>query len=109
MAAYKIHRFSKLNITIFYTESVLTGDGKCHTETLRRIGKAKYAFQKPSKLLRIRKISFVTKERVLDSYVISLSYKTVNVEQPSKRLRKVLNQQKSGSTRGYGEYKELNM
>ena len=53
-----------------YLGSVLTEDGKCDAEIKRRIGLAKDAFQKLSKVLRDRKVSRTTKKRVLYCYVI---------------------------------------
>ena len=48
---------------------MLTEDGKCDTEIQRRIGIAKDAFQKLSKVLTNRKMTIKTKKRVLDCYV----------------------------------------
>ena len=52
-----------------YLGSMLTEDGKCDTEIQRRIGIAKDAFQKLSRVLTNRKMTIKTKKRVLDCYV----------------------------------------
>ena len=52
-----------------YLRSMLTKDGKCDTKIQRRIGIAKDAFQKLSKVLTNRKMKIKTRKRVLDSYV----------------------------------------
>ena len=54
-----------------YLGSMLTKDGKCDTEIQRRIGIAKDAFQKLSKVLTNRKMTIKTRKRVLDCYVIT--------------------------------------
>ena len=51
--------------------NMLTEDGKCDTEIQRRIGIAKDAFQKLSKVLTNRKMTIKTRKRVLDCYVIT--------------------------------------
>ena len=61
----KIKQVKKFN----YLGSMLTEDGKCDTEIQRRIGIAKDAFQKLSKVLTNRKMTIKTKKRVLDCYV----------------------------------------
>ncbi|MGX9987587.1 reverse transcriptase domain-containing protein [Soonwooa purpurea] len=53
-----------------YLGSVLTEDGKCDAEIKTRIGLARNAFQKLSKILKDRKVSRTTKKRVLNCYVI---------------------------------------
>src|ERR1700730_10133936 len=54
-----------------YLGSVITTSGKCDPEIKRRIALAKDEFQRLEHILRNRKISMETKQRVLECYIIS--------------------------------------
>ena len=55
-----------------YLGSIQTEDRKCDTKIKRRIGMAKGAFQKLEKMLKDRRMSMDTKNRVVNCYVISI-------------------------------------
>lgn len=60
-----------------YLCNFIVDDGKCCTESRRRIEILKYVFKKLNNVLREREISLETKQIVLSSYVMSsLQYGT---------------------------------